>query len=104
MPAEHVELGDDEAGEPVDARGVAQRDQVEPAAAALAAGGGAVLVPALEHVPAGLVVELGRERPVADARRVGLRDAPDLVDLACGPTPAPTQAAPATGLDEVTNG
>ena len=69
-----------------------------------APGGGAELAAALADLVAELVVELGRERAGADARGVGLGDAPDLVDVAAGPTPAPTQAAPATGFDEVTNG
>ena len=37
--------------------------------------------PALEHLPADVVVELGRERPGADPGRVGLGDPPDLVDV-----------------------
>ena len=60
--------------------------------------------PASRSAVADLVVELGGERPRADARRVRLGDAPDLVDVACGPTPAPAHAAPATVFDEVTNG
>ena len=40
---EHVELGEGEGGHAVDAHGVAERDQVEPAAAPLAPGDGAVL-------------------------------------------------------------
>ena len=88
----------------VEARGVAQRDQVEPAAAAVAAGRRAELAAQLAQVRAELVVELGRERPGADPRRVGLGDAPDLVDVGRARRPAPTQAAPATGFDEVTKG
>ena len=81
MPLQHVELGDRQRGHPVEAHRVAQGDQVDPAAAPLAAGRRAVLVAALEHVPPDLVVELGREGPGADPGRVGLGDAPDLVDV-----------------------
>ncbi len=89
MPAQHVELGDRQRVHPVEADGVAQRDQVHPAAAPAAAGGGAELVAALDHPLADLVVQLGREGPGADPGRVGLGDPPDLV-MSVGPTPAPT--------------
>ena len=78
---EHVELGDDDRGEPVEARRVAQGDQVEIAAAALAPGGGAELVPTVAKCLADVVEELGRERAGPDARRVRLGDAPHLVDV-----------------------
>src|SRR5690606_31745820 len=56
-------------------------DDVEPATAALAARGRAVLVALLAQVLPDLVVKLGRERARAHAGRVRLADAPDLVDV-----------------------
>ena len=82
MPGEHVELRDHEPGEAVDAGGVAERHEVEPAGAPRAAGGGAELAADLADPLAELVVELGRERAGAHARGVGLGDPPDLVDRA----------------------
>ena len=79
--AEDVELVDHQVADAVDRHRVAQRHRVEPAAAALPSGGGAELVALLQQVAAGLVVELGREGPGADARRVGLDDAEHVVDL-----------------------
>jgi hypothetical protein len=46
-PAEDVELGDDEASQAVEARGVLERHGVEPSAAAGAARGGPELAPGL---------------------------------------------------------
>src|SRR5204862_1413289 len=59
-----------------------QRDEVEPAAAAAAAGDGAVLVPELAHPLVVRALDLGRERTLADACHVRLRDAEDAVDAA----------------------
>jgi len=78
---EHVELRDRERRHRVEARGVAEGDQVDPADATGAAGGGAVLASRLAEGVAELAVELGRERAGADAGGVGLGDAPDLVDV-----------------------
>ena len=77
---EDVELRQRERRDPVHAHRVAQRDEVEPAAAALAAGHRAEL--AAELADALLVgpLDLRRERPFADARDVRLRDADDRVD------------------------
>src|SRR4051794_8224066 len=80
--AEDVELRDHERRERVDARGVLQRDEVEPAGPARAARRRPELAAALADLAADLVVELRRERAGADAGRVRLRDAPDLVDVA----------------------
>ena len=78
---EHVELRDRERGQRVEPDRVAERDQVEPADAPRAARGGPVLAAALADRVAELVLDLGRERPGADAGHVRLRDAPDLVDV-----------------------
>src|SRR3954447_3349162 len=67
---------------PRGAGGGAGRHEVEPAGAAGAAGGGAELAAALADLGADRVVELGGERARADARGVGLRHAPDDVDVA----------------------
>src|SRR5205085_6735494 len=53
---------------------------VEPAAAALAPRDGAELAPALADALAGAVAELGRERSLADPRRIGLGDAEHVAD------------------------
>ena len=100
---EHVELGERERRDPVDADREAQGRQVEPAAAPLPAGDGAELAAERADPLLRLTLDLGRERPVADARDVGLGDAEDLVD-AVGPIPKLTAAPAAMGLDEVTNG
>src|SRR3954471_5354974 len=78
---QNVELRDRQVRERVDAGRVAQGDEVDPTDAAGAAGGPPVLPPRLSQRDPELVVELGRERARADARGVGLRDAPDLVDV-----------------------
>ena len=77
---EHVELRQREPVDPVHAHGVAERDEVEPAAAPVASGDDAVLVAELaDRVLVG-PLDLGRERPVADAGDVRLRDADHAVD------------------------
>ena len=80
-PGEGVELGDRDAGEGVEADGVAKRDEVEPAAAPRPPGGGTELAAGLADAVAELVVELRRERARADTRGVGLHHAPDRVDV-----------------------
>ena len=77
---EHVELGQRERVEAVDADAVAHGDGVVPAAAARPAGDRAVLVAALAQAVAHLAGQLGRQRPLADARRVGLGDAQHAAD------------------------
>ena len=66
---EHVELGDRQCGQAVDARGVAQRDEVEPAGAARAAGRRAELAAALAQLA----------RPVSSSSSVGNGPAPTRV-------------------------
>ena len=100
---EDVELRQRERGHPVQAHRVAQRDEVEPAAAALAAGDRAELAAELAQALLVGALDLGRERPLADARHVRLGDADD-ASIRFGPIPIPVAAAPAIGLDEVTNG
>ena len=77
---EDVELGDAQAGDAVDRDRALERDDVHPAAAARAAGGGAEFLAALADALADFVVEFGRERAAADARGVGLGDAEHVVD------------------------
>ena len=63
LPAgEHVELGEEEVGEAVDPGRVAGDDRVEPAAAAVTAGGDAALAADAAQRLAVLVEQLGRER------------------------------------------
>ncbi len=72
---EHVELGHGDVGESAQAHGVAQDDQIQPAAAAAAAGGGPELLAfALEVVAVG-VIQFGDEGSAAHAGGVGLDDA-----------------------------
>ena len=76
---EHVELGDGEVREAVHHGSLADHRGVEPAAAAVTARRGTVLVADLAEGVARLVQELRREGAVAHAGRVGLDHAPDLV-------------------------
>ena len=79
---EHVELRQRQRVEAVDARRVAHDDRVVPAAAARTAGRRAVLLAAFAQPIAQLARELGRQRPLADARRVRLRHAQHAADRA----------------------
>src|SRR5699024_4859381 len=80
-PGEHVELGQEVVGEPVDARGVAGDHGVVPAAAAGPAGVDTHLTAGDLQVLAPLVKELGGERAGAYARRVRLDHAQRVRDL-----------------------
>src|SRR5262249_30584559 len=83
--AQYVQEHDGELVGAGEGGGVAGGDGVEPAAAARAAGDGAVLAAGAADLLAdavGAVVQFGRERTLAHARRVGLDDADDLVEVA----------------------
>ena len=77
---EDVELRQRERRDPVQAHRVAERDEIEPAGAAVAAGDGAVLLAELAHLRRQLRLHLARERAGADPRHVRLRDADHAVD------------------------
>src|SRR5690606_41434351 len=77
---EHVELGEEEVGEAVDACRVAGHDRVEPAATAWSSGRDAVLRAHLAQVLAVGVEELGRERTGTYPGRVRLQDPDHPVD------------------------
>src|SRR5690606_30678747 len=77
---EHVELGNAKTADAVDGHRALERDDVDPAAAARAPGGGAVFLAAVADALPGLVMQLGRERAAANARGVGLADAEHVVD------------------------
>ena len=79
---EDVELRQREPVDAVHAHGVAEGDEVEPAAAALAAGHRPVLAAELAQPLLVRALDLRRERALADARDVGLRDADHAVDPA----------------------
>jgi hypothetical protein len=83
-----------------------ERGRVEPAAAARAPGDHAALLPdggqVVPTVSGRVDGQLGRKRPAAHARGVGLGDAQHVVQHGCGPTPEPAAALPATQLLEVT--
>src|SRR5438034_124165 len=72
---EYVELGQRDRVQAVDARGVTPDDRVEPATASRPPRRGAVLVAARADRLGERARHLGRKRPRAHARRVGLRDA-----------------------------
>ena len=103
MPGQDVELVEHDAADAVDRDRVAQRHGVEPAEPPRPPGGGPELAAPLGGAGADLVVELGRERPGADARRVRLHDADDLVDLERPDAAAGARAAGDRVL-HVTNG
>src|SRR5581483_2986860 len=77
---QHVELRERQRRDAVEAHRVPKGDEVEPAATPLPAGHGPVLGAELAHPVVVGALDLGRERPFADARHVGLRDADDGVD------------------------
>ena len=79
-PGQDVGLGQRDPVDAVDPAGVAHGHGVEPAAAAGPARRGPELVASGRDLLPRLVEELGRERPAADPRRVGLGDAEDAVD------------------------
>mmetsp|Transcript_29984 Transcript_29984/g.91798 ORF Transcript_29984/g.91798 Transcript_29984/m.91798 type:complete len:226 (+) Transcript_29984:429-1106(+) len=81
--SEHVQFRQTDGVVAVGGVGVAQQRGVEPAAAALAARGGAVLSSDVRQVFAGPLFQrkLRRKRPGPDARGVGLDDADDAVDF-----------------------
>jgi hypothetical protein len=85
---EHVELGQRDT---VDAAGLDRLPhchRVKPAAAPLASGDDAEFAAALAELLADRVVELGRKRAAADARRVGLGDTEHVADRGgCDPRP-----------------
>src|SRR6185369_7826923 len=68
---ENVELGQRQAVDAAGSHGLAHQHGIEPAAAPLAPGIGAELAATLADLAANLVVQFGRERPLADAGRVG---------------------------------
>src|SRR2546430_741539 len=77
---QHVELRQRQGGHSVQANGVAKRDQVEPAAAALAARDRSEFASELAQALLVGAFYLGRERPLADARHICLGNADHLVD------------------------
>src|SRR5215469_9997247 len=77
---QHVELGEEVVGDPVDAGRVPGDDRVEPAGAAGPARGDAVLLAGLPQPLAFRAGELGRERARAHPGRVGLDDPDHLGD------------------------
>jgi len=101
---------DRDAREPGDARGVPEHREVEPADSAGAPGDGAEFAALLTDVVSerflvGVAVEFSRERSLADSREVRLHDADDFAVADRGDAePEPTDAAPAVGFEEVTNG
>ncbi len=78
---EHIELGQRDAVEAVDARRIPQCHRVHPAAPPRPTRHGAELVPPHAEQIGGRAVQLGRKRPASDPRAVGLRDAEHAVDL-----------------------
>src|SRR5262245_56794359 len=83
---ENVELGQRYAVDAAHFARLAHEACIEPAATARAPRDRAELDPALADQPSRLVLELGRERPLAHPRRICLGDAENIVDGA-GPEP-----------------
>src|SRR6185503_15172360 len=79
---EHIELGNREIGQTVDARGVAHDHAVEPAAPTRTSRRGAELVAQLSHLCCERLIELGWKRAVSDTRRVGFYDTNHRIELA----------------------
>jgi hypothetical protein len=77
---QYVQLGQRDRGDPVQPHGVPEGDEVEPAAAPLAAGDGSELAAEVAHARLVGTFDLGRERPFAYAGEIGLRDAHDRID------------------------
>ena len=90
---EHVELGERELGERVEAHGLAQHHAVEPAGAPAATGDGAELAADVDELVAELVEQLGGERAAADAGGVRLGDADDAGEVARADAGADARAA-----------
>ena len=98
---ENVKLGQRDTVNAAGADRLASKHGVEPTAPARTTGVGAEFAAALTDQTADVVVELGRERAAADARRIGLGDPEHIADR-LGPRPEPVAALPATVFDEVT--
>ena len=82
---------------------VAERDEIEPAAAALAAGDRAELPPELAHaLLSGSSISVGNGP--SPTRVTYAFATPRTASIRVGPIPMPVAAAPAIGFDEVTKG
>ena len=79
---ENIEFCQRQAGDAAGADGLPHQHGVEPAAAPLAAGVDAEFLAAPADLLADLVVQFGRERPLADPGRIGLADAEHIADRA----------------------
>ena len=101
---EDVELRQRERGDPVHPHRIAERDQVEPAAAALAARDGAVLAAELAQarlLPGPAISDGNGPSPT---RVTYALETPSTRSIRVGPMPTPVAAPDAIGFDEVTNG
>src|SRR6185437_11893999 len=79
---ENIELGQRQAMDAAGPHGLAHQHRVEPAAAPLAPGVDAEFPAAAADLLADLVGQFGRERALADPRRIGLADAEHIADRA----------------------
>ena len=100
---EDVDLGEGDTVNPAGLDRLAHQHCVEPAATARPSGVGAEFVAPFTQQLADLVGQLGRERPGADPRRVGLGDAKHVRQRA-RPDAAACGCLRATVLEDVTNG
>ena len=82
---EDIEFGEGDAVDAGGQHGLAHECGVEPAATARTAGDDAEFLSALAQELSGLVLELGRKRPFADAGRIGLGDTQHVMDRAVKP-------------------
>ena len=90
--AENIEQSDRQAVDAADACAVTGGDGIEPAASPRTARDGSIFVPGLANMLSDIVVEFGRKRPLADARRICLGNAEHIVER------AGTQPRPRRGL------
>src|SRR5207249_11065537 len=79
---QYIKLCQREAGDAADSYGMAHSHRVKPATAAWPAGGGAELDPFALSYFSLRAVQLGGKGAASDPRRVGLRGADDLVNMA----------------------
>lgn len=80
----HVGFGDEEVGDTVEHAGIAQGRDVDPAATAGTAGGGAVFMPEVAKKFSCFVEKFGREGAGSDAGAVGFADTHDAADARRG--------------------
>ena len=98
---QHIQLGHGQTVQAVDLHGIAPHHAVKPATAPLAASGGTEFTTPFRELVIQASAQLSGEGAFTHAGGVGLGNADDAA-IRVGPTPAPMQAPPETGLEDVT--